>query len=86
MPRPKPPEDLKPRQVRLSERQWQRLLALGGADWLRRTLSNKGQHLVTRQKVLRNRNVRIDRAAGMEIKAIAEKYSISWRTVLRILE
>jgi len=41
MPRPKPPAPLKARFVRLSDRQWEILQQLGGAEWLRETLDKK---------------------------------------------
>lgn len=36
MPRPKPPEPLKPREVRMSDTEWTKFKELGGAAWLRR--------------------------------------------------
>ena len=41
MPRPKPPEPLKGRQIRVSDRQWVILQHLGGAEWLRNLLDKK---------------------------------------------
>ena len=41
MPRPKPPEPLKARFVRLSDRQWMIFNQLGGAEWLRGLLEKK---------------------------------------------
>ena len=41
MPRPKPPEPLIGRQVRMSDRQWIIFNQLGGADWLRTLLEKK---------------------------------------------
>ena len=41
MPRPKPPEPLIGRQVRMSDRQWMILNQLGGAEWLRNLLDKK---------------------------------------------
>ena len=41
MPRPKPPEPLKPREIRLSDTQWLILKQLGGATWLREMLLKK---------------------------------------------
>ena len=41
MPRPKPPEPLLGRQVRMSDRQWIILNQLGGAEWLRNLLDKK---------------------------------------------
>ena len=41
MPRPKPPEPLIGRQVRMSDRHWIILNQLGGAEWLRKLLDKK---------------------------------------------
>jgi hypothetical protein len=41
MPRPKPPEPLLGRQVRMSDRHWLILNQLGGAEWLRTLLDKK---------------------------------------------
>ena len=38
MPRPKPPEPLTPRHIRMTDKQWATLQAWGGADKLRRYL------------------------------------------------
>lgn len=41
MPRPKPPEPLLGRQVRMSDRQWMIFNELGGAEWLRQMIVKK---------------------------------------------
>jgi hypothetical protein len=41
MPRPKPPEPLVGRQIRMSDRHWMILQQLGGAEWLRNILDKK---------------------------------------------
>ena len=41
MPRPKPPEPLKVRYVRLSDKQWMIFQHLGSAEWLRKLLDKK---------------------------------------------
>ena len=41
MPRPKPPEPLLGRQIRMSDRQWIIFNELGGAEWLRGFLEKK---------------------------------------------
>jgi hypothetical protein len=41
MSRPKPPEPIKPREVRMSDRQWLILKQLGGPKWLRELLDKK---------------------------------------------
>ena len=58
MPRPKPPEPLIGRQVRMSDRQWIIFNQLGGADWLRIILQKKApmpkQHYDTLLKEKQN--------------------------------
>ena len=41
MPRPKPPEPITFRNIRMSDRQWMIFNQLGGADWLRTFLEKK---------------------------------------------
>ena len=41
MPRPKPPEPLKSRFIRLSDTEWETFKSLGGADWLRKFMRSK---------------------------------------------
>ena len=41
MPRPKPPELLKHRYLRMSDRHWIMFKQLGGAEWLRDVLEKK---------------------------------------------
>jgi hypothetical protein len=41
MPRPKPPEPLIGRQIRMSDRQWIIFNQLGGAEWLRQIIVKK---------------------------------------------
>jgi hypothetical protein len=41
MPRPKPPTPLKPRFVRLSDKQFMVFQQLGGAEWFRELLEKK---------------------------------------------
>ena len=41
MPRPKPPEPIIGRQVRMSDRQFMIFNHLGGAEWLRKLLDKK---------------------------------------------
>lgn len=86
MPRPKPPEPLIGRSVRMSATNWAKFDKLGGAEWLRHITTRSYNNHVTADKIVRNRNVRIDRAAGMLINDIAAKHGISWRTVIRILK
>jgi len=86
MPRPKPAQELKPRHIRLSDRQWARLQELGGSEWLRQTLSYRALRAVTAEKAERNRRMRIDRAAGVSFAELAKRYGISERTVFRVLE
>jgi len=41
MPRPKPPEPLNFRNIRMSDRQWIIFNQLGGAEWLRQMIVKK---------------------------------------------
>ena len=41
MPRPKPPNPLTPRTIRLSDEEWAAFIELGGADWLRKMMRTK---------------------------------------------
>ena len=41
MPRPKPPEILKPRYLRMSDSEWTKFKEMGGADWLRRIMRTR---------------------------------------------
>lgn len=41
MPRPKPPEPIKIRYIKMSDRQWLMFNELGGADWLRKFVEKK---------------------------------------------
>jgi len=43
MPRPKPPEPLKGRQVKMSDIEWLMFIELGGADWLRKHVKKKSK-------------------------------------------
>ena len=41
MPRPKPPEELKPRYIRMSDTEYEKFKKLGGAEWLRRFMGSR---------------------------------------------
>ena len=41
MPRPKPPQPLKPREIRMSDEQWEKFKAHGGAAWLRKLIGGR---------------------------------------------
>ena len=43
MPRPKPPEPLKFRNIRMSDVEWLMFQELGGADWLRKFVKTKAK-------------------------------------------
>ena len=43
MPRPKPPEVLKARYVRMSDTEWAKFKELGGADWLRQYVNSRAK-------------------------------------------
>lgn len=86
MARPKPPEPLINRNVRMTERQWAKWVKLGGVEWMRNMVQKSHIGFVDADRKLRNRRVRIDRIAGMLIKDIAVKHRISQQTVMRILK
>jgi len=44
MPRPKPPEPLKGRNMRMSDIEWLMFKELGGADWLRKYVKQKAKY------------------------------------------
>ena len=41
MPRPKPPEPLKGRQIRMSDSEWEKFQEMGGAAWLRKAMGTR---------------------------------------------
>jgi len=84
MPRPKPPQELKVRSVRLTDTQWAKFDRMGGAAWMRRTLDRHYQ-LTRADRAERDRRVRIDRTAGLTMQAIADRHHITRKTVSRIL-
>jgi len=53
VPRPKPPEPLKGRNIRMSDVEWLMFQELGGADWLRKYVRKKAkmplQHYMFKQ-------------------------------------
>jgi hypothetical protein len=58
MPRPKPPAPLKPRFVRLSDKQFVIFNQLGGAEWLRELLEKKAPFPASYyKKLLEKQNV-----------------------------
>jgi hypothetical protein len=44
MPRPKPPEPLKGRNMRMSDIEWLMFIELGGAEWLRKHVKKKAKY------------------------------------------
>lgn len=83
MPRPKPPEELKPRCVRLSDAEWAVFKTVGGVDWLRSRLAKL--RITNNLKAIRNRRMRMDALGGMTKAAIAKKYGVDRSTVSRIV-
>jgi hypothetical protein len=84
MPRPKPPEELKPRCIRLSDTEWAVFRIVGGADWLRSRLGKLNK--VNNLKAIRNRRIRMDVLGGMTLDAVAKKYALDRSTVWRIVK
>lgn len=83
MPRPKPPEPLKPRQVRLSDTQWIAFKALGGGDWLRSRITKL--NMVGIAKRQRNRAIRKAHALGVPMADIGKKFNVDRSTVWRVI-
>jgi hypothetical protein len=82
MPRPKPPQELKVRAIRLTDTQMAALKLLGGAPWLRAKIMACVKVGALQRE--RNRRVRVDRASGMSLKAVAKKHKLAERTVITI--
>lgn len=82
MARTKPPEQLKPRTIRLSDSEMFAFRSIGGTAWLRNRLHKLrvGKRLVA----IRNRSMRIDYLAGVSQVALARKYNVERTTVWRI--
>ena len=87
MPRPKPPEPLRPWSVRLTYKNIVALRRLGGSQWMRDIISkhDRGKAAIGLRKE-RDRRIRVDRSAGRTTGQLAVKYGVSTRTVVRALE
>ena len=84
MPRPKPPEEIKPRTVRMSDAEWEMFKHIGGADWLRSRLNKlRIMGIVKRQ---RNNKIRKAYDQGWSIESLSQMYSVSTATIRRILK
>lgn len=84
MSRPKPPEPLKPRAVRMSDTEWDLLKHIGGADWLRSRLAKlRNTGVVKRQ---RNRRIRAAARSRKSHAQIGKETNINRSTVWRILK
>lgn len=84
MPRPKPPEELKPRCIRMSDSEWFVFRSIGGADWLRSRLEKTGK--LSNFKAIRNKRMRMDWLGGMSMEAVGKKYGLDRTTVWRIVQ
>lgn len=84
MPRPKPPEPLKPRAVRMSDTEWETFKNVGGSDWLRSRL--KKLNLTGIAKRQRNQRIRKAALMGKSDAQIGKEFNIDRSTVWRILK
>lgn len=84
MPRPKPPEPLKPRAIRMSDTEWEMFKHMGGADWLRSRLYKLNLTGIVKRQ--RNDRIRAAAAAGKTDAAIAREFNVDRSTVWRVLQ
>lgn len=82
MPRPKPLEPLKPREIRLSDKDWQTFRSSGGVDALRMWL-NRTTKSAARRKA-RDEAIRADLSCGLPVAVLVSKYALSKTTIYRI--
>lgn len=83
MPRPKPPQPLKPYGLRLSYTDIEALRLLGGSTWLRNQIRKHGDMYVIKRD--RAKSVRADYENGVRIVDIASKHGLSERRVYEII-
>jgi hypothetical protein len=84
MPRAKPPEILKPRAVRMSDKEWEMFKHIGGANWLRSRLSKlNSAGIVKRQH---HQRIRAAASMGKTHSQISKEFDIDRSTVWRILK
>ncbi len=83
MPRPKPPEPLRPHPVRLSDTQWAAFQELGGSEWLRSRIDKLRVAGIAKRQ--RNNRIRRAHAMGETPSQIAAKFNIDRTTVWRIV-
>jgi len=68
MPRPKPPEVLKARHLRMSDTEWAKFKELGGAEWLRKYVNSKAKFPAKYYEVFRRPEEVTKRRATKTIK------------------
>ena len=79
MPRPRPPQPLIARSIKLTAKQWARLDALGGAKGLRDYLAKH-----QKSKDQRNAAIKAELDAGVPAKVLAAKYRLCFKTIYNI--
>lgn len=84
MPRPKPPEPLRARGIRLTDSDWTLFTAAGGVVWLRNRLNSAGLR-IRYLGMERNRRIVAD-SRHMSRSELAEKYQLSRSTINKILK
>lgn len=82
MPRPKPPEVLIPRSVRMSHSQWAAFDALGGSAWLRSRIGKLNMTGIAKRE--RNRRIQAALRMGEPVKDIAKRFKVERTTVWRV--
>ena len=82
MPRPKPPEPLKPRQIRLSDSDWQKLREAGGPAAMRLWLNRTTESAARRKS--RDEAIRLGLGCGLSVAVLASKYELSKKTIYEI--
>lgn len=84
MPRPKPPEKLLERCVRLTDAQWAELHRRGGVSWLRADLG--GSHSLEQWRMERNQGIKDAHSRGDKPLVLANQYGLHISHVHRILK
>jgi hypothetical protein len=82
MSKPEPALPLKPRYLRMTDKDWATFKAIGGADWLRARIAAMRPSVIAKRK--RDVQIRKDFAEGLTDIAIAKKHNIDRVTVWRL--
>lgn len=84
MPRPKPPEKLFERCIRLTDTQWAELHRRGGPQWLRTRLGSARS--VAQWRTDRNQTIKKERRRGATVSSLAVQHSIHPAQIYKILK